>query len=195
MSGPRIAAVVLAAGLSSRMGSNKLLADFHSQPLIAHTVGRIASAGVETIIVVTGHQAELIEQVLANTKVQFVNNDEYVSGLASSLRTGVEAAKDYDALLVCLGDMPLVNSADLKRLISACRDEQCIVAPVRDGQLGNPVLWGRAHFKTLLSLSGDRGARSILDENRDRLTEIIVSNDGVLLDVDTQDALQQLREL
>ncbi len=189
----RFAAVVLAAGLSSRMGSNKLLAYFHGQPLIAHTVGRIASSGIEPIFVVTGHQAELVEQALANARVRFVHNGAYASGLASSLRTGVEAAKDHDALLVCLGDMPLVNSSDLMRLIAAYRDDQSIVVPVKDGQLGNPVLWGSGHFKKLMALSGDRGARSILDENRDRVTEVSVTGDGVLLDADTPEALEQIR--
>lgn len=187
----RFAAIVLAAGMSSRMGSNKLLADLEGRPLIARTVEQVKASGVDAVIVVTGHQAGAVRAALSDVKM--VHNPEFTSGLASSLRAGIQDAAGFNAAFICLGDMPLIRPEDLQRMIAAFKDEHSIVAPTKDGALGNPVLWGRAHFAELARLSGDRGARSLLEDNRDKIVTVEVADESIMLDADTPEALDQIR--
>ncbi len=195
MAAPRIAAVVLAAGLSSRMGSNKLLSDLNGQALIKHTIERLAGAAVDEVIVVTGHQAAEVQAALTGHKLRFVHNADYAKGLSTSIRTGIAAVKDYDAAFVCLGDMPLIEAADLNRMIAAFNvaEGRSLVAPVLGRKLGNPVLWGQEHFPDLMMLTGDRGARSLIEARRDQIVEIEVTHDGILLDADTPEALAEIK--
>lgn len=195
---PRVAALVLAAGSSTRMGSNKLLADLHGQPMIAQTVKRIAASRVEKIVVVTGHQAGDIQNALADEKVTLVHNPHYAEGLATSLRAGVAALRNScDAILVCLGDMPLIDGRDVNRMIAAFNpaEHRSIVVPVHDRRFGNPVLWGEKHFSALLACEGDRGARGLLERHLDEAVEIAIDNQSVVLDADTPDALAVIRSI
>ncbi len=195
---PRIAALVLAAGSSTRMGSNKLLADLHGVPMIAQTVKRIAASHVEMITVVTGHQSAEIEKALKDQKVSLVHNPHYAQGLATSLRAGVAALKNScDAILVCLGDMPLIDARDVNRMIAAFNptENRSIVVPVHERTFGNPVLWGAEHFQALLDCQGDRGARGLLEKLRDDVVEIAIDNQSVILDADTPEALVIIRSI
>ncbi len=192
---PRIAAIVLAAGRSTRMGSNKLLAELNGKPLLAQTVAQIEASGVDEIVVVTGHQRAQIESALADTSVKLVHNPDYAEGLASSLAAGINAVKNFDACFVCLGDMPLIRSDDMKRMIAAfdINEARTVVAPARGRKLGNPVLWGKEHFTDLMALKGDRGARSLLETRRDAIVEIAVEHDGIMMDADTPEALTEIK--
>jgi molybdenum cofactor cytidylyltransferase len=195
---PRIAALVLAAGKSSRMGSNKLLEDLNGQPMIAQTVQRIAASQVEKIMVVTGHQADKIQAALAQMPVSFVHNAHYSEGLATSLRAGVSALQNnYDAILICLGDMPLVDARDINRMIAGFNsvEHRSIVVPIFERTFGNPVLWGAEHFSALLACEGDRGARGLLEKLKDDVVEITIDNQSVVLDADTPEALATIRSI
>ena len=195
MVAPRIAAVVLAAGLSSRMGSNKLLSDLNGQALIEATINRLSKAGIDEIIVVTGHQAAEVQTVLKNHKLRFVHNDDFAQGLSTSVRAGIAAAREFDAAFICLGDMPLIEAGDLNKMIAAFNavEGRSLVAPVLGRKLGNPVLWGQEHFVDLMALTGDRGARSLVESRRDQIVEIAVTHDGILLDADTPEALEEIK--
>ena len=195
ISAPRIAAVVLAAGLSSRMGSNKLLSDLNGQALIQHTIGRLGKAAIDEIIVVTGHQTAEVRAVLKDHKLRFVHNENYAQGLSTSVRAGIAAAQEFDAAFVILGDMPLIEAADLNRMIAAFNgvEGRSLVAPILGRKLGNPILWGQEHFVDLMALTGDRGARSLIEARRDQIVEIAVTHDGILLDADTPEALAEIR--
>lgn len=194
---PRIAAVILAAGQSTRMGSNKLLADLHGRPLVAQTVERVQASGVDEIVVVTGHMGAEVQAALAGKQVRFVPNAAYAEGLATSVRAGITAVKHYDAAFVCLGDMPLVRAEDMQRMMAAfdLEEGRTLIAPVQGRKLGNPVLWGQEHFAQLMALEGDRGARGLLEVLRNTVVEIPVEHDGIMLDADTPEALAQIRAL
>ena len=191
---PRVTAVVLAAGLSSRMGANKLLADFHGKPLIAATLAKMESTGVDEVVVVLGRDADEVRRHVPTT-MRTVLNPDFADGIAGSIRAGVAAAADSDAVLIVLGDMPLVEPATIGRLIAAFNptEHRTIVAPTYHGQFGNPVLWGREHFPRLLALEGDRGARSLIGDLKAEAVEIAVDDLGVIADADTPEALAEMR--
>jgi molybdenum cofactor cytidylyltransferase len=192
----KFAAVVLAAGRSTRMGTNKLLADLNGGPVLATTIKQIKASGVDEIVVVTGHQAQAVATALSHTKVVIIHNPHYADGLSTSVRCGIAAVQDFDAAFICLGDMPLIRSVDMQRMMQAFNVEEGrrLIAPTYRSQLGNPVLWGREYFKVLMVLEGDRGARSVLEASRQQITEIAVEHDGILLDADTPEALVEMRK-
>jgi molybdenum cofactor cytidylyltransferase len=195
---PRVAALVLAAGSSTRMGSNKLLADIHGEAMIARTVRRIAASSVEQVVVVTGHQADDIRSALSDQNVKLVHNAEFAQGLSTSLRVGVAALQEScDAILICLGDMPLIDARDVNRMIAAFNptEHRSIVVPVHGRTFGNPVLWGAEHFNALMACEGDRGARGLLEKLKDEAVEIPVEHEGVVLDADTPEALATIRSI
>jgi molybdenum cofactor cytidylyltransferase len=193
---PQIAAIVLAAGMSRRMGSNKLLAPLpDGQTMIARTVQNVLQTAAHPVIVVTGHDNDKIRATLDGLKIRFVHAPTYRDGMAESFRTGIAAlSESIGAVLIVLGDMPLVDPASLHRLLAAYDPEEGrdIIVPVFDGQRGNPVLWGKKFFPELLGVSGDIGARNVLLRHMESVAEVVMETDAILRDFDTPDALKVL---
>ena len=194
---PRIAAIVLAAGRSTRMGpANKLLQDIDGRPMVARVVDAALASTARPVVVVTGHQAEAVQAALAGRDVTFVHNPDYATGLASSLRHGLSALPaDCDGALVALGDMPRLTAGHLEQLISAFSpvEGRAIIVPTWGGKRGNPVLWAARFFPEMKAVAGDVGARHLIGEHADLVREVESPDDAVLLDVDTPDILARLR--
>jgi molybdenum cofactor cytidylyltransferase len=193
----KVAAIVLAAGRSTRMGGpNKLLAELNGRKLARIATERALASKAQEVIVVTGHQADLIEQALAGLKVKFVRNPDFAAGLASSVKAGIAAvSSDADGAVVCLGDMPLIDAGLIDRLIDAFAPDrgQLIVVPVAEGRRGNPVLWSRRFFKELMTLEGDIGARHLIAKHAEAVAEVPVEGEGAFLDIDTPQGLEIAR--
>ena len=192
---PKIAAVVLAAGQSKRMGrENKLLADVDGVPMVTRVVRTLVAAEVERVVVVTGHESEAVQAGLsAFSGVEFVHNPDYADGLSTSVRTGFRALDtDVDGALVVLGDMPWVTRDHVRRLVAEF-DPQGICVPVHDRKRGHPVLWPARYFPEFEKLIGDVGARHLLEQHADHVRLVPVDDQGVHVDVDTPDALARLR--
>lgn len=191
----RVAALLLAAGHSRRMGSNKLVLELDGKALIAHVADAALAAGFAEVIVVTGHQADAVHRALADRPVTWVHNAHHEQGMASTVKAGVEAlAPTVDALLVCLGDMPRVSARQMQEIAQAYApsSEYSICAPVFNGNRGNPVLFGRRHFAEMLAVEGDQGARSLLVKHADRIRLVPMDDDAILADIDTPDAFRRI---
>ncbi|MEE8387588.1 MAG: nucleotidyltransferase family protein [Acidiferrobacterales bacterium] len=184
-----IAGIVLAAGLSRRMeGVNKLLSKFRGRPLVAQVTDTLLASSVTDIIVVTGHQADLVRQTLTGGELRFVHNHRFEEGLSSSLCCGIEAVSPAaQGAMICLGDMPLVTGKLLDELICAFEAQNCaqICVPVTQGRRGNPVLWPRYFFPSILQSRGDAGARWLMELHPESVHEVPVDSEGILRDVDT----------
>lgn len=195
---PRIAAIILAAGQSRRMGRvNKLLAPVDGKPMVRWAVEAAAGSAAEALIVVVGHEARQVRAALADFDVTFVENPDYAEGISSSVKRGIAALTDtVDGALVCLGDMPRVTSGAIDSLIAAFNPvegrEICI--PTWQGKRGNPTLIGRRFFPEIQEITGDVGARYLISAYPDLCCEVEMSGNAVLVDVDTQQALAALAE-
>jgi molybdenum cofactor cytidylyltransferase len=191
-----VAAVVLAAGQSRRMGPvNKLLADVGGMPMVRQVVTAVAASRARPIVVVTGHEAERVRAALDGLPVSFVDNPDYAEGLSASLRHGLAAVpENAKGALVALGDMPLVDTRQIDRLIAAFDPAagRAICVPVWHGKRGNPVLWARRFFAEMQAVAGDVGARHLIGEHDDSVHEVEMDSDAVLIDVDSPDALASL---
>ena len=190
----QVPAIILAAGRSTRMGGpNKLLAELGGKPLVRLVAEQALASKAKGLIVVTGHQAELVEKALAGLDVKFVRNPDFAQGLASSVKAGVAAVPDgADGAVICLGDMPMISAALIDRLIEAFAPDRgnLIAVPVSDGRRGNPVLWSRRFFNELMTLDGDIGARHLIAKHTEAVAEVPVEGFGAFLDIDTPQALE-----
>jgi molybdenum cofactor cytidylyltransferase len=191
----RIAAIVLAAGRASRMGSNKLVAELDGEPIVRRTVRAVLGSQARPVVVVTGHEADAVAGALAGLDVRLVHNPDFADGMSTSLRVGIVAVGTMDAALICLGDMPRLRPEHFDAVIGAFRagDPAEIVVPTFDRKRGNPVLWPRHYFAEIAALSGDVGARALIDRHADRVRLVTIADSAILVDVDTPAALAELR--
>jgi molybdenum cofactor cytidylyltransferase len=195
---PRVAGIVLAAGASRRMGgANKLLAEMDGKALVVHAVAAAIDGGLDPVVVVTGHDADAVEEALPPCEVRVLRNPDAGRGLASSLAVGLDALPgDVDAAVVLLGDMPRVVASHVARLKAAFDPDEgrAICVPVHRGRRGNPVLFGRQFFAEMRALTGDKGARALLGEHAELVFEVVVDDDAVLADIDTPEDLRAMGE-
>ena len=194
-SGRRVAALVLAAGSSRRMaGSNKLLQPVAGVPMVRRAANAALASRSTAVVVVTGFDADAVRESLAGLDLEFANNPEHASGMASSLRAGLGALPaDTDAVVVVLGDMPMVTAAHIDSLIAAFDPARGnIVVPVKGDRRGNPILWPRALFAEMQQVQGDVGARELLKIHAGRVDSVACGDDAIFADVDTPDALRAL---
>jgi CTP:molybdopterin cytidylyltransferase MocA len=188
----RVAGLVLAAGRSTRMGSNKLLAELDGVALVARAVDAALEARLTTVWVVTGHEPEQVRAALQDRDVRFAHNPGYEQGMASSLRVGLQAiGTGLDGVVVLLGDMPYVRAEHVAQLVRVFDQSAAtaICVPEHDGRRGNPVLWPAADFPALMALEGDVGGRNLLAERQTRVRRVPIGDSGILVDLDTPDAL------
>ncbi len=188
---PRIAAVILAAGLSSRMGRNKLTAEVHGQPLLRRAADAALASSARPVIAVTGSDADKVERVLSGQPIQIVRNPDFTSGLSASLIAGINAVPgDCDGAVILLGDMPNVSAQLIDKLIAAFdpAEDRAICVATHHHKRGNPVLWSSAFFPEMRALKGDVGAKSLLAAHADLVCEVEAPDDGPLFDIDTPEA-------
>ena len=192
----RIAAAVLAAGTSSRLGTPKQLLDLGGKPVLALTIEAIRQSTLEPILVVLGHERQRIEQAVDLSHAIVIGNPDFASGQSSSVRAAVMAIPDdVDAVVFVLGDQPLVDPAVIDALADAHRRHRASIAQPRYAEgRGNPVLIARELFDELLEVTGDTGARPLLERHRDQITLVDVSDRRRPDDIDTLADYEALKE-
>jgi molybdenum cofactor cytidylyltransferase len=196
--GPRIGAVLLAAGRSTRMGgANKLLSEIEGVPMVARVAQRLLASRARPIIAVLGNQAEAVDTALGKLPVERVRNPDFADGLSTSLKRGIVALPpDLDGALICLGDMPLISGRHIDRLIAGFNplEGRAIIVPTRHGKRGNPVLWSKRFFPEMAELAGDVGAKHLIGGHAELVAEVEMDDDAILVDIDTPEALEAVRQ-
>jgi molybdenum cofactor cytidylyltransferase len=194
---PRVAAIILAAGRSTRMGgANKLMAELDGKPLLLHAVDAVLASRARPVVVVAGNEADRVRATLADRAVELVDNPDFASGLSASLACGLRALpEDVDGAAVLLGDMPRIGTSTVDRLIVAFNppEGRAICVPTFGGKRGNPVLWARRFFAEIEALAGDVGAKHLIGDYADLVCEVPMPDDAVLVDIDTPEALAAAR--
>jgi molybdenum cofactor cytidylyltransferase len=194
MGGGKVAAVVLAAGSSSRLGQPKQLAPIAGRPALAYTLDALRASDIGPIVLVLGHAADAVAAALDLADVTVVRNEEYAEGQSTSVRAGIKALReDVGAALMVVGDQPMISPVVVNAIVAVFKETGGpFVVPIYDGEWGNPVLLARATWPLLDSLKGDTGARPILRKHMDMVLEVPVEG-SLLDDIDTPDDYARIR--
>ena len=197
-----LAAVILAAGESSRMGSPKALLPISGMPFIEEIVRALKGTKVDEIIVVVGHHAAEIQERIAHLPITVVVNEDYKKGQLSSLVAAIRSLQSrtdsgkIDGLLVHLVDHPFISPPLVDEMIERFyQSKKLIVIPRCRGQRGHPVLFSRALFSELLSTPVDQGAKAVVHAHRDQTLEIETEYEGVTIDIDTPEEYRRYLEV
>jgi molybdenum cofactor cytidylyltransferase len=183
-----VAGVLLAAGTSSRMGSNKMLFELDGESVLCRAVRRALAGGLSPLLVVLGHQAERAAQELAGLDCRTVINPEYEQGINSSLKTGISAVPDEArAALVMLADMPFVTSEMIAALIARYRASTApLVISDYAGVNAPPMLYDRSLFSELLAMTGEGCGRQVVKRHKAE-AEVLPWPESALTDLDVPD--------
>ena len=185
----KLALIILAAGSASRFGSPKQLAMLNGKRLLQYAIDTGAEVLPNASFVVLGANADTIIPAVDLSKVNVVKNEQWKNGLSSSIQKVVSTlAIDYTALLFVAADQVFINSSHLKLLIEAWQQRpSCLVASTFSSEIGIPAIFPKEYYKTLLNIKGDQGAKGVLNDNRQNVIEVPISEAGV--DIDTPDDL------
>jgi len=191
----RVFAIILAAGTSSRLGFNKLTVTIDGESVIRRSVKAFIVEGIHKVIVVTGHNHQKIEQELEGLEVNLINNPHYKEGMSTSVKAAIPFLEGADVLLFHLGDKPFITSNSITAILNKYMvSKPRIIAPLYDGKTGHPVLIEAALLREEIGmLCGDSGLREVIEKYR-RDVVFIEGNEGNLFDLDTIQAIDQLRE-
>ena len=184
-----ISAILLAAGQSKRMnGENKLAKEIQGIPLIKLSVKNILASSINELIIVLGHQKEIIEKLIdKNEKIKFVFNKDFESGMASSIKAGLNhLSEDTEAFFICLGDMPMVNK-DIFNLLIKSKNNREIIVPTYKNKQGNPILFSKSMKKKIMTIEGDAGAKKVLELNKDKTLNIETNDQSITKNFNTLD--------
>lgn len=182
--------------MSRRLGRPKQLLDVGGKPLVRHAVERCLDSNLDGVWVIVGHEADAVRDAMAGLDVRLAFNPDYVSGQASSLVAGLDAAADgADAVVVTLGDQPFIEPTVIDGLIDVRRIERALIAMAGYGvERGHPVLFGHELFAELHGITGDHGGREVIRRYRDEVVLVPGGSVHVPLDVDTEEAYALLLE-
>ena len=188
----KIAGLILAAGGSSRMGDqNKLMMPFQGKPMLNHVVNASLNSNLTQTFVVVGHQSSEIKNLVQSDDIQCVENEQWETGMASSIVAGISQLKQFDGFLILLGDMPLVTPELINEIIFHGSADK-IVIPIKDGLHGNPVFFGSKFRDELLTLYGDSGAKKVIQNNLSSMIKIKIQSNTIFKDYDTKESLESV---
>ena len=188
----KIAGLILAAGGSSRMGDqNKLMMPFQGKPMLNHVVNASLNSNLTQTFVVVGHQSSEIKNLVQSDDIQCVENEQWETGMASSIVAGISQLKQFDGFLILLGDMPLVTPELINEIIFHGSADK-IVIPIKDGLHGNPVFFGSKFRDELLTLYGDSGAKKVIQDNLSSMIKIEIQSNTIFKDYDTKESLESV---
>lgn len=192
-----LSAIVLAAGLSKRMGDeNKLLLRYKSKTIIETTILNILDGGIEEVIVVTGFEADKITMAIQYLPVRIIYNVFYKKGMTTSIQKGVESSKG-NGFMICLGDMFAITSSEYSQMVSFfeecfAKDEQCICMPRYKNEKGNPVIFSSFYKKELLQHTDMEGCKAIVQSNKDHVHTLEMITPNILQDIDYPEDYQRI---
>ena len=194
MTAERVAGVVLAAGLSTRMGRNKMLLQVGGRSLVRRAVETALLARLDPVLVVVGHEREQVEAELRGLSCTPVHNPDYAAGMNTSLRAGIRALPaDAEAATVLLGDMPLVDASMVRAVVETFRRERRPLAiSTYDGIIAPPIVYGRALFDELRALDAEACGKSIVKRHRAEASELRWPKEA-LTDLDAPEDLERVR--
>ncbi len=182
----------MGAGESRRMGTQKLLLEIRGKMMIKHVVDSFQGVA-DKIVVVLGHKPEALAPVLENLGVNWAVNPDYLGGMVTSVKTGLDKLQDCDAVFIALGDQPIVRRDYLDKALEAWQEGAKIVCPIVNRKKGHPVLFDKGLFGEILALRNDQFLRDVIHRHMESL-RTIEAGDWAITDIDTPEALEAFKK-
>jgi molybdenum cofactor cytidylyltransferase len=193
-----ISAILLAAGESKRMeNENKLLKKIDGISILQYSIKNILGSAIDELIIVLGHEKEIVEKTIEkNKKIKLIYNENYKNGIFTSIKTGLKSiSKKTEAFFLCFGDMPNVNQNIYNKIIKS-RDKynkklkpnlrKEIIIPSYENKQGNPILFSKFMKNEIIKIKNDDEIKKIIELNKEKILNVPIKSDGVILDFDTQ---------
>ena len=200
---PKVTAIVLAAGLSRRMGDeNKLFLKYKGEHIVDHVIRKIKKSNVDELVIVGSELSLKQLEKHCDSKTKLIDNKDYKSGMTSSIKAGVEATYQTDVstdgYMICLGDQPLIQQEVYDEVVNTFRkqhaiNDQVIIVPFFENNKGNPVLFSSCYKKAILENYEPEGCKNIVRENSNHVVRLSVSDSGILADIDTPEDYKGLK--
>lgn len=188
-----IAGIVLAAGGSTRMGQkNKLILHVNGMSIISSTVGAAVESSLDPVRVILGNDSNTVKRELINYPVSFIHNNNWMEGMATSIVSGMENL-DSDGIMFILGDMPFISSKIINQLVQQF-DSNKIIVPFNNGKRGNPVIFPSHLFSELKKISGDRGAKPLIQKYNEDVKEVPIQSKAIFQDIDDREELMNVND-
>lgn len=193
-----LSAIVLAAGLSSRMGKeNKLLLPYQERTIIRTVVENILAAGIKEVLVVVGHEADKVTAAVSDLPVKMVVNEQYEKGMTTTIQEGVRLATGA-GYMICLSDMVMINAEEYRRmqaefLRQLSKDAAVICLPHYKNKKGNPVIFSAAYRNAILQHKAMEGCKEIVQQNKSHIFWMEMTTHNVLQDLDYPEDYEKLK--
>ena len=195
----RVSCLVLAAGLSSRMTiGNKLLLKIKKITIIEKTIENLILCNIDDLYVILGHQSNLFKKILKKFNVPLIFNKSYKEGMSSSIKKGIQTIDSKsNGVMICLADMPRINTNTYNTLIEKfktyyTKKNPLIVIPEYKGVSGNPVIFSNHFFSYFENITGDKGAKILIEKNKKYIKKVKILNNSILKDVDNKKMYEEL---
>lgn len=191
-----IGAVILAAGLSKRMGKSKLTLMLDKIPIIEHVMRHVEASDVDSIVLVYSKYTRDVKPLADKHGIHCVENDHAEDGLSTTVKLGLSHMLGEQGVMFVLGDQPFIETRDINMLVGHFRkNRDKIIVPVNYEGRGNPVIFPEKYFNEILAIGGDKGARQLLDKYAEDIVFVEVDESKIQFDVDTVDDFEAARKL
>ncbi len=191
MESPKLTAILLAAGSSTRMGSeNKLLLPYRGKVILQHLIDELAQAEIDDLIIVLGYENDLVKNKIPK-QLRTVFNPDYTTGMTSSIQKGLSHANEnHQGYMICLADQVMMQTVDYNQIIAAWKmqfqlDKKSIALPFYKKQKGNPVIFSSYYKNELLAEPAGNGCKAVVQKNKRHLLKVEMKNQHILVDIDT----------
>ena len=189
-----IGAIILAAGMSTRMGESKLSLMLDGKPIVEHVINKVEVSQVNKILVVYSEYTKPVEAIAKKHGLASVENHKTKEGLSTSLKCGLSKLLGTEAVMFLLGDQPFIETQDINKLIQHYKSNRGkIIVPVNYEGRGNPVIFPEKYYEEILTLEGDKGARLLLDKYVDDIIFVEIEDSKIQFDIDTRDDFEKAK--
>ncbi len=193
----KVTAILLAAGMSRRMGANKLFLAYKDKPIVQHVLETIKRIRVDERVVVSSEISIDKLRDLIDSDMVLIDNPEYQTGMTSSIKAGVKHANPEHGVMICLADQPLITVENYDQCLDTYqreiqKDEKVIVVPYSGNTKGNPVIFSPFWRQAILDHSAPEGCKEIIQVNKSHVVRVDLENDGIVIDVDTPESYRHL---
>ena len=191
-----IGAVILAAGMSTRMGESKLSLMLDGKPIVEHVINKVEVSEVDEIVVVFSKYSKAVKAIAQKHGLRTLENHKTEQGLSTSVKCGLSQLLGTEAVMFLLGDQPFIETKDINLLIEHYKSNRGkIVVPINYNGRGNPVIFPEKYYNEILTLEGDKGARLLLEKYADEVIFVEIEESKIQFDIDTSDDFEKAKTI